>query len=93
MSTLLRNPGAIYSVRYDKVPLTEVANSERTFPDKWISANGLDVTDEFVKYAQPLLGEDMVSIPLVNGRQRMTRFTPTYASQKLAAYVPQADRK
>ena len=26
-------PGPIYSVRYDKVPLAEVANSERTFPE------------------------------------------------------------
>ena len=32
MATILRNPGAIYSVRYDKVPLAEVANSERKFP-------------------------------------------------------------
>ena len=41
MSTILRNPGPIYSVRYDKVPLAEVANSERTFPAKWIAAERL----------------------------------------------------
>ena len=29
MATILRNPGPTYSVRYDKVPLAEVANSER----------------------------------------------------------------
>ena len=34
MATMLREPGAIYNVRYDKVPLAEVANSERTFPAK-----------------------------------------------------------
>ena len=33
MATILREPGPIYSVRYDKVPLDEVANSERTFPE------------------------------------------------------------
>jgi 6-phosphofructokinase 1 len=27
MSTILREPGAIYTVRYDKVPLEQVANS------------------------------------------------------------------
>ena len=32
MSTILREPGPMYSVRYDKVPLELVANSERTFP-------------------------------------------------------------
>lgn len=92
MSTILRNPGPIYSVRYDKVPLTEVANSERHFPEAWITKDGTDVTDDFVKYAEPLLGEDMVSLPMVRGRQRMTRFAPNYAKQTLAKYVPQADR-
>jgi 6-phosphofructokinase 1 len=93
MATILRNAGPIYSVRYDKVPLVDVANSERTFPAKWIATSGIDVTDEFVKYAEPLIGEDMLSIPMIRGRQRMTRFAPIYAPQKLAKYIPQADRK
>ena len=93
MSTILRNPPPIYSVRYDKVPLAEVANSERTFPKEWIAKNGYDVTDEFVRYAKPLVGEDMVTMPLVDGRIRMTRFRPLYAGQKLPAYIPEADRK
>ncbi len=92
MSTILRNPTPTYSVRYDKVPLAEVANSERTFPTKWIAANGCDVTDDFVRYAKPLVGEDMLTMPLVDGRFRMTRFEPLYAKQKLARYVPEADR-
>ncbi|HEY2893729.1 MAG TPA: 6-phosphofructokinase, partial [Pirellulales bacterium] len=93
MSTILRNPGPIYSVRYDKVPLAEVANSERTFPAEWIAPGGCDVTDEFVKYAKPLVGEDMLTMPIVDGRYRMTRFQPIYATQKLPKYIPQADRK
>jgi 6-phosphofructokinase 1 len=92
MATILRNPGAIYSVCFDKVPLGEVANSERTFPKGWISPSGCDVTDDFVRYAKPLLGSDMVSLPVIDGRQRMTRFTPIYASTKLPPYIPQADR-
>ncbi len=93
MSTILRNAGTIYSVRYDKVPLAEVANSERTFPAEWISKDGQDVTDDFVRYARPLVGDDMLTMPLVDGRFRMTRFQPLYAKPKLPAYVPQADRK
>ena len=92
MANILRSPGDIYNVYYDKAPLSEVANSERTFPTEWISENGFDVTDEFVKYAKPLVGEGMVSIPMVDGRQRMTRLEPIYATQKLEAYVPQAKR-
>ena len=93
MATILRDQGPIYSVRYDKVPLPEVANSERNFPKKWITPSGCDVTDDFVRYAKPLLGSDMISLPVIDGRQRMTRFAPIYAEQKLAKYVPQADRK
>ena len=92
MSTILRNPGPIYSVRYDKVPLEDVANSERTFPADWITPSGCDVTDDFVRYARPLVGNDMVSLPLADGRQRLTRFRPIFAEQKLPGYVPQADR-
>lgn len=92
MSTILRNPGPVYSVRYDKVPLDQVANSERTFPKKWIAASGYDVTDDFIAYAKPLVGEGMLSLPMIDGRQRMTRLEPLFADQKLPKYVPQADR-
>jgi 6-phosphofructokinase 1 len=39
MSTILREPGPIYNVRYDKVPLKDVANSERTFPEAWLASS------------------------------------------------------
>lgn len=93
MSTILRDPGFIYNVRYDKVPLEQVANSERTFPAAWISPSGCDVSDEFVRYAKPFVGEDMLTLPMIGGVQRMTRFEPVFAEKKLAAYVPEADRK
>ena len=93
MSTILRNPGPIYTVRYDKVPLSEVANSERELSPTWISDSRVDVTDDFVQYARPLIGEDWVSVPLVNGIQRFARFEPSLAApQTLPAYVPQEDR-
>jgi 6-phosphofructokinase len=93
MATLLREPGPLYNVRYDKVSLAEVANSERTFPPGWISTDGTDVTDEFVHYARPLIGDDWPSLPLVDGRLRLARLQPLFAGQKLPAYVPQADRE
>lgn len=93
MATILRKPGPIYSVYYDKAPLAEVANSERTFPKNWITPNGYDVTDDFIRYAKPLLGEGMLSLPMIDGRQRLCRLKPLYATQKLPSYVPQADRK
>lgn len=93
MSTILRTPGPIYSVSYDKVPLSEVANSERTFPAQWITQEGCDVTDDFIRYAKPLIGSEMLTLPMIDGRQRLTQFAPIYAEKKLAAYELQADRK
>ena len=92
MATLLREPGAIYRVRYDKVPLEIVANSERAFPEEWIARARTDVTDDFVHYARPLIGDDWPSVPLLGGIQRFTRFEPAFAEKKLPAYIPQAYR-
>lgn len=92
MSTLQRLPGTIYRVAYDKVPLQQVANSERTFPKDWLTADGVDVTDAFVDYCRPLVGSDWVSVPLIDGRMRFARLKPIFADQKLAPYIPQGCR-
>lgn len=89
MATILRKPGDIYRVEYDKVPLDKVANSEREFPEHWITDDRSDVTDDFVRYARPLIGEDWVSVPLVNGIQRFAKIRPVFADKKCKAYVPQ----
>lgn len=93
MATLLRKAGPIYSIKYDKVPLEKVALSERSFPQKWITESGLDVTDEFLEYARPLVGEGWPTVPLVDGRQRFTRFEPVFADKKLKEYVPEGYRE
>jgi len=92
MATILRNPGPIYSVRYDKVPLELVANSERAFPEAWITPDRADVTDDYLAYAKPLIGEDWPAVPLVDGRQRFARIEPICADKRLPEYLPQAYR-
>jgi 6-phosphofructokinase 1 len=93
MSTIVREKGFIYNVKYDKVPLEQVANSERTFPSNWITKNATDVTDDFIKYAKPLIGEENPTLPMINGRQRLTQFKKIFAPKKLPQYTPEADRK
>jgi ATP-dependent phosphofructokinase / diphosphate-dependent phosphofructokinase len=92
MATILRADWNNYHVKYDKVPLAEVAEKDRKFPMNWITASGYDVTDDFVKYARPLIGDDMVTLPVLNGRLRMARLKPIFANQALPKYVPQGDR-
>ena len=92
MSTILRESGPIYGIRYDKVPLELVANSERTFPQSWIAESRLDVTEALVRYARPLIGDSWPAIPLIDGRQRFASLAPIFAEQNLPTYMPQANR-
>ncbi|MGC9360417.1 MAG: diphosphate--fructose-6-phosphate 1-phosphotransferase [Anaerolineae bacterium] len=92
MATILREPGQAYTVRYDQVPLSDVANSERTFPEAWIDRERCDVRDGFVSYARPLIGNDWPSIPLVDGRMRFARLERVMAPQELPSYMPEAYR-
>ncbi len=93
MATILRKPGSSYKVYYDKVPLETVANSERFLPDSWITKDGLDVTDDFIRYAAPLIGEEDPRIPREGGLQRFARFDIRFIEAKLPAYVPVRFRK
>jgi 6-phosphofructokinase 1 len=92
MATILREPGPRYAVRYDKVPLEQVANSERAFPKAWLAPSRVDVTDDFVRYARPLIGEDWVRVPIENGLQRFARLRPLFAEKRCPAYTPEAYR-
>lgn len=94
MATILRDPNPTsYNVRFDKVPLEKVANSERFFPKHWIAPGGTDVTDDFLAYARPLIGNDWVSIPMVDGLVRFARIKKVFAPQLLGPYMPQTYRK
>jgi 6-phosphofructokinase len=92
MSTILRKPGDKYEAYYDKVPLDLVANADRQIPLTWLAKNRYDVTDDFVKYARPLIGDQWVRIPLENGIQRFARFKKIFAEKKCREYVPESYR-
>jgi 6-phosphofructokinase 1 len=89
MSTILRSRSDLCSPLRSRPNL--VANSERSFPRLGLRRTGA-TTDDFVRYAGPLIGADWPSIPLVDGRQRFSRLAPIFATQQLPAYVPQAFR-
>lgn len=93
MSTIKRENTPFYSVRYDKVPLGLVANSERSFPAEWLTSARNDVTDDFIRYARPLIGNDWVTVPLEDGIMRFARIKPLFAEKVLPGYIPQGYRK
>jgi 6-phosphofructokinase 1 len=92
MATILRRPGDAYRVYYEKVELGKVAASARQIPRNWLSPDGLDVTDDFVRYARPLIGEEWAPVPLENGVPRFARLRVRFIERKLPEYVPQKYR-
>jgi len=79
MSTIIRNPDLPYKVNYDKILLDTVANSEREFPKKWIASNRVDVTDEFIGWALPLIGSPL---------PQLAKFKDIFVPKKCAEYIP-----
>jgi 6-phosphofructokinase 1 len=59
MVTLERvnKPRQPYAVGFGTIPLEAVANHERPLPDEYISEDGFGVTEKFLAYVRPLLGE------------------------------------
>ena len=53
----------------------------------------VDVTDDFVKYARPLIGEDRPGVPLVDGFRRFARIEMKFAEKKCRLYVRAGYRK
>jgi ATP-dependent phosphofructokinase / diphosphate-dependent phosphofructokinase len=88
MATILREPDGPYRPVYRKVALDVVANSVRHLPKEWIAPDGLDVTDEFVRYATPLIGDGFAEIPVEGGLQRFARLDATCVPKRTKDYVP-----
>ncbi|MBA7543177.1 Pyrophosphate--fructose 6-phosphate 1-phosphotransferase [subsurface metagenome] len=84
MSTIIRKAGRIYKIIYDKVLLDVVANSERKFPQEWISRDRVDVTDEFINWALPLIGSPLF---------RFAKFKEAFVPKKCIEYVPAGYRE
>jgi len=57
MVTLVRQPGKIYKCATGTIPLKEVAVRAKPMPDEFINQEGNFVTDAFIKYVKPLIGE------------------------------------
>ncbi|HEY2594659.1 MAG TPA: diphosphate--fructose-6-phosphate 1-phosphotransferase [Chloroflexota bacterium] len=62
MVSLERLSSQPYRVTTETTPLATVANEQRGLPDEFINAEGTGLTDAFVNYAQPLIGDPLPSI-------------------------------
>lgn len=100
MATLRRRGGGLaaarnpYEMVLGEVQLPEVANFHRTLPPHWLSADGLDVTDDFIAYAQPLIrgGWAEVEFEDERGTLRFAQFKRVPVKPALPRYIPMNHR-
>jgi 6-phosphofructokinase 1 len=59
MVTLERRPGTPYFCDVGTTLLSEVANAEKLLPAEYIAEGEADVTEAFLGYARPLIGESL----------------------------------
>ena len=96
MATILRDYGAPgYSIYYDKAPMGVIANSARGLPPEWIAEGGIDVTDDFVEYAMPLIGGGAAALPSAGpgGLPDFAALDLRPLPKKLGEYVPLNHRR
>ncbi|MEG1662563.1 MAG: 6-phosphofructokinase [Clostridia bacterium] len=67
-----------YTCKPVLMPLELAANTEKTVPSEWITDNGTGISDEFVKYALPLI-QGEAKAPLEDGLPRFAHLKKVYA--------------
>lgn len=54
---IVREEGKKYKIAYAPVPVANAAKYTRSVPKEYIARNGHDVTDKFLEYVRPIVGE------------------------------------
>ena len=72
-----RKEGDKYEIEYKLLPLELAANTEKTVPLEWITDNGTNISDEFIKYALPLI-QGEAKAPLENSLPRFAKLKKVF---------------
>ncbi len=76
-----RKAGGKYEIEYKLLPLELAANTEKKVPLEWITDNGTGISDEYVKYALPLI-QGEAKAPLEDSLPRFARLKKVLVEKK-----------
>lgn len=71
---------AEYTCKNVLMPLELAANTEKTFPSEWIIEDGRGISEEYVKYALPLI-QGEAKAPIEDGLPRFSHLKKIYAQK------------
>lgn len=66
MISFVRTNTSPYELSFSTADVNIICNQEKAVPLSWITKDGSDVTDEFIRYAAPLI-QGSVDVPTENG--------------------------
>ena len=61
-ATLVRASDEPYRFTTGVVAIEEIANKEKVFPCEWINENGTGLTEEYIRYALPLIQGELTPV-------------------------------
>ena len=85
MVALVRGDTEKYSCETVLVPLGEVANGVKHFPENWIAEDKISISYQFNKYILPLI-QGEVCVPFENGMPAYVRLAKEPVQQQLPPY-------
>lgn len=85
MVTLTRGDSDSYLCETGLADLSEIANGVKPLPAAWINEDGVSMSYQFVKYAQPLI-QGEVEVPHENGLPKFVKLGPSTVEKVLPPY-------
>lgn len=83
LGSISRHPYNPEEVDYICVPFAETQNYTRIMPPNWIHPGTFDVSDEYLEYAVPLLGNTCVTLPSEEGQLLFLARPETFVKPRL----------
>ena len=84
MVALVRADSEKYACETVLVPLADVANGVKHFPEAWIGEDKISINYQFNKYVLPLI-QGEVQVPYENGLPAFVRLSKSKVPQQLSA--------
>jgi 6-phosphofructokinase 1 len=85
MVTLVRGDTDHYSCETGLAALGDIANGVKKLPREWINEDGVSMSNQFIRYAQPLIQGETV-VPYDNGLPVFAKLEKIRIDKVLSAY-------
>jgi ATP-dependent phosphofructokinase / diphosphate-dependent phosphofructokinase len=86
MVTLVRGDGDHYTCETGLAPLSDIANGVKKLPRDWINEDGVSMTFQFLRYAQPLI-QGETPLAYANGLPVFAKLEKVRVDKTLPAYT------